>query len=613
MVVKCLVRSRHFVLFSFCLPSCQRIKCAFLFQMFLKISQLIYVSKIAHPNLEFAVTLAPYSASISAVVPSYSGQYQHGYPTTVPQMSIMTQIPIELLSPQLTHLAPELRFLIDYYDKTVCPSIVAFDGPSNPYRSHILRLAFQNGALMEAVYALASSHLQQRRKIPLLEARRSSPPRFSSRPSSQSPRSSTSPPPPLNATSLNNSAVPILATKAQSVDSSTALSHKTASIKLLNNQLANSSLAATDAAMATLLILCLYHVCETGVGQFKTHLAGVKKLMGMRCVGKETGRWGWMETVFTWLDNMSASVNDREAQLRGGYLDMIAETNNDWDLESLTGCNRYLFMRLARLGRVNMLSQQTPTSFYKPRPYRHRHSHMGDDDSEPVRNKNDGRGEFWAAWDAMKNDLLAWKPCSKYAATPSRHRAPDSFSDFSQDLQSPTSTTSTLESTSPASPMRKTSKAYEAVEKNHWLHSSNVWRYAAIIYLDRLAYPHLPSSHHVFQSTVRIVLDHLNCIPTTSGLSKSLMWPLFVTGTECVVDEHRMFIRERCFDMQRDCGFFNKVSGLDILETIWDQEIDGDSSYGSPRYAVPSCETIGGRGLKWRRVTQQDDGEYLMI
>ena len=574
------------------------------------------LSQIAHPNPEFTFTLTQYSTPVSAVVQPHSKQYQYGYSAAALRMSTVTQIPMELLSPQLARLAPELRFLINYYDKTVCPSIVAFDGPSNPYRTHILRLAFQNSALMEAVYALASSHLQQRKKTPLLETRRSSPPRFSSQSTTPSPRSSTSPPPSSNATSLYNPAAPILATKARGMDSSTALSHKNTSIKFLNNQLTVSSLAVTDGAMATLLILCLYHICETGVGQFKTHLAGVKKLMEMRCVGKETGRWGWMETVFTWFDNMSASVNDREAQLRGGYLDMIAETNDDWDLESLTGCNRYLFMRLAGLGRINMLSQQAPTSFYKPEPYRH--SQIDDDDSEPVRNENDGRDEFWAAWNVMRSDLLAWKPCSKYAATPSRHRAPDSgYSsvdfNFSQDLQSPPASTSTLQSTSPTSTMRKASKAYEAVEKNHWLHSSNVWRYAAIIYLDRLAYPHLPSSHHIFQDTVRIVLDHLNCIPTTSGLSKSLMWPLFITGTECVVDEHRMLIRERCFDMQRDCGFFNKVSGLDVLETIWNQEIDEGSSYRPSGYAEPRCETIGGRGLKWRRVTQQEGGEYLMI
>ena len=504
-------------------------------------------------------------------------------------------------------LSPELRFLIDYYDQTVCPSIVTFDGPSNPYRTHVLKLAFQNGALMEAIYALASSHLQQRRKIPQLEIRRASLPKFSSKSSSQSSRSSISPPPPSDPILFLNPLMPTSIPRQQTADTSSALAHKNASIKLLNNQLVDSSLAVSDAAMATLLILCLYHACETGVGKFRTHLAGVKQLMGMRCVGKETGVWTWMETVFTWFDNMSASINNRDAQLQGGYLDMIAENNDDWGLESLTGCSRSLFMRLAGLGRINMLSQQDPTNFYKPGLYRQ--NQIEDDDIEPPRNENDGRDDFWASWNAMKSDLIAWKPCAKYAPTPPRHRSPDpSYSsrgfEFTQDLHP------VVHSNGLSSPITKTSKAYEAVEKNHWLHSTNVWRYAAILYLDRLAYPHLPSSHHVFQDTVRIVLDHLSCIPTTSGLSKSLMWPLFVTGTECVVTEHRMLIRDRCFDMQRDCGFFNKVSGLNVLENIWDHEADEDSALA---YFVRGSETIGGRGLKWRRITQHEDGEYLMI
>lgn len=557
-----------------------------------------------------ALNAANPDSEISFTTPTLPqpGHCPSNYPSTrLPKSSFVTHIPIQLLNPQLVQLSPELRFLIDYYDQTVCPSIVISDGPSNPYRAHVLKLAFQNGALMEAIYALASSHLQQRRKIPQLEIRRASVPRFSSRSSSQSPRSSISPPPPSDPISFLNPSISTSIPRQHNIDTPSALAHKNTSIRLLNNQLVDSSLAVTDAAMATLLILCLYHACETGVAQFRTHLAGVKKLMGMRCAGKETGIWTWMETVFTWLDNMSASINNREAQLQGGYLDMIAENNGDWGLESLTGCSRSLFMRLAGLGRINMLSQQAPTNFYKAGPYCQ--DQTDDDDIEPTRNENDGRGEFWALWNAMKNDLIVWKPCAKYAPTHSRHRNPDSgYScrgfEFPQDLHP------VLHSNGLLSPITKTSKAYEAVETNHWLHSTNVWRYAAILYLDRLAYPHLPSSHHVFQNTVRVVLDHLSCIPTTSGLSKSLMWPLFVTGAECVVYEHRMLIRDRCFDMQRDCGFFNKVSGLNVLENLWNHETDEDSTLS---YFVRGSEAIGGRGLKWRKITQHEDGEYLMI
>ena len=73
----------------------------------------------------------------------------------------------------------------------------------------------------------------------------------------------------------------ILSAKGNSSESPVALEHKAASIKFLNAQLADPHLAKTDSAMATLLILLLYHICKASVGQSKTHLADVKKLMGI--------------------------------------------------------------------------------------------------------------------------------------------------------------------------------------------------------------------------------------------------------------------------------------------------------------------------------------------
>lgn len=45
---------------------------------------------------------------------------------------------------------PKLQYLIDYYDKVISPVIVAFDGPTNPYRSHILSLAVESETLQHA-------------------------------------------------------------------------------------------------------------------------------------------------------------------------------------------------------------------------------------------------------------------------------------------------------------------------------------------------------------------------------------------------------------------------------------------------------------------------------
>src|SRR5690606_7809355 len=183
-------------------------------------------------------------------------------------------------------------------------------------------------------------------------------------------------------------------------------------------------------------------------------------------------------------------------------------------------------------------------------------------------------------------DLNDWNPSPRFAATSSRQRMSDSVSSISS-IQTIDSGFASMNSTSPNSPVlsgfrsgasfspRKMSfKAQEAVETNHWLHASNVHRSAAILYLDRLAYPHLSSSHPIFQNTVRKVLDHMTCIPVASGLNKTLFWPLFITASECVVDAHRELIRQRCYSMQSASGFFNKVAGLDVLERIWSEDED---------------------------------------
>lgn len=493
---------------------------------------------------------------------------------------------------------------------------------------------------MEAVYALSTSHLESKRKGAIFFEKKSNSSDISpiGSPGGSSPTHSHSPSSPISPTtshfnyyhpspdSYQKLDMPSAISSAK-VNGSTAFNHKNNAINLLNAQLTNPELAKSDSAMATLLILLFYHISETGIGQFKTHLAGVKKLMGMRCVGKETGIWGWMETVFTWLDNMSASVNNREAQLRGGYLDMIFESGDVWDLESLTGCDRDLFMRLASLGRINVLSQIPPKNgSYVSRSY----TEEDDGESEPFRDEDDGRDEFWLAWNAIKRDLHDWRPTTIYAATPSRHQStethsvpPVKFDDtkFSGSGLSPSSSNYSMSPPPPSvggSTKRKSSRAHEAVENNHWLHASNVYRYAAILYIDRLAYPHLPSSHSIFQNTVREVLDHVNCIPN-SGLSHRLLWPLFITGTECVVDAHRDMIRERCMEMQRECGFFNKVSGFEVLEKIWSEDIieeEGqlsDEMFAGAKRMGKVSQSIGGRGLRWRKVTGQEDAEYLMV
>jgi hypothetical protein len=59
-------------------------------------------------------------------------------------------------------VSPRLQSLISYYDQHICPFLVAFDGPDNPYRMHIINLAAQNEGLQNAIAALATNNMRMR-------------------------------------------------------------------------------------------------------------------------------------------------------------------------------------------------------------------------------------------------------------------------------------------------------------------------------------------------------------------------------------------------------------------------------------------------------------------
>jgi hypothetical protein len=125
-----------------------------------------------------------------------------------------------------------------------------------------------------------------------------------------------------------------------------------------------------------------------------------------------------------------------------------------------------------------------------------------------------------------------------------------------------------------------------------------------------------------------------------------LLWPLFITGSECVLDSHRNLIRERCSNISKDSGFFNNLSCLELLEKIWAQHpgraeesnhsapvdriagsygavtsplngtVSGYPGSWSQGNAVSaSTQRCGGQGFRWHHIMQakRADGEYMVV
>jgi hypothetical protein len=513
------------------------------------------------------------------------------------------------------HLTPRLQSLMEYYDRYICPFLVAFDGPQNPYRKHVLQLAVNNEGLQNAVAALATNNLRMRKKqtqqISFVEELTEA---FE------------------GADGQNNNEA-----------SAEETMYKQMSIDQLNMQLVDARAAQDDSVLATLLILCLFHVCDSGFSKFKTQLAGVQKLLSLRSPTVQSEFTGWVEMFFMWFDVMTSTVNDREMQIKGESLDMLDFSANLGALEQFSGCDGRLFKIIARLGRLNLLAQgrpvrknsadqatprmaatKKPVSRFgrrkrptakmlanrslSPSDFEHLDGNgwgtpilSSDEDADGSMDEEDmgtsmfgdskdDRKEFWQQWHDIRKRLQEW-------------------------AMDPTAIP-------PTSPNAPTDPAQFDAGQRDLVHINESFRFSALLYTERLGNPLLPSSHPQFQILVSQALSHISALSITSCVNKFLLWPLFITGTECVDEAHRNIVRTRCIEVQKESGFYNNLSGLEVLERVW-QEV-GSNVAGKEEDEVQARRRDSeagvrfGRGryaqaFRWRKAMDRVDGEYIVI
>ena len=470
---------------------------------------------------------------------------------------------------------PRMQYLINYYAEVISPVIVAFDSPSNPYRTHILQLAAGSETLQHAISALSASNLRQRRGTGAISTGKTDPARRSSM---------------AHLTLTDWSWQPNDPNKTVQEQAREETFHKAFSIQSLNAQLADPAVRKDDSILATLLILCLFHICDSGVAKFKTQFAGVKKLLCLRGsdLGTNSRDTKWFTRMFTWFDAMTATVNDREGQLGDVHLNMSATSDEEWALENLAGCDGKLFKTIARLGRLNVLSQSKPVEegaepVPAPRPV-----------VQPFSNF-DGNG-----WSQVLDDDDLYASKEAFASTSSRAESQfwTEWRSIRQELQTWSLDTSLFDSSSSEASL------LTADQRMDLANISESFRYSALLYTERLASPSAASSDANIQGWVQQALAYIKLVRS----DVFLLWPLFITGSECATEADRMIIRERCLDIQKDSGFFNNQSCLELLEKVWQKYPANGAQYGSGMISK-------GAGFKFSDVMKQEknEGEYIVV
>ncbi|KAF2400233.1 hypothetical protein EJ06DRAFT_422051 [Trichodelitschia bisporula] len=500
-----------------------------------------------------------------------NGMPEHFPDYAQPAWSHTVQRPVDPCG--FNHMAPRMKYLLDYYDKAICPVLVAFDGPSNPYRMHIMRLAGSSNALQNAIAALATNNIRMRNMKGL---------------------DRLDPFDRLTADGIRD---------MHSEATPEEIHYKTNAVALFNASLKDPASAADDSVLATLLILCLFHVCDSGFNKFKTQLAGVQKLLAMRDRRNGTSPFvTWIEMFFTWFDVMTATVNDRETLVRGEALDLLDLSANLGALEHLAGCDGRLFKLIARLGRLNLHSHtrraseamlppsRIPTPRASPgapvaKDYYSLDSNgwgsvlLGPSPAVGLGFQQPSRQDFWTEWHHIRMRLTAWA------------------------MDAP-----------PYGPM---SPPMADGDSASVVHISEAFRHAALLYTERLAAPHAPPASGVIQGLVTAALRHIAAIPVASCVNKFLLWPVLVVGTECVHGAHRDIIRSRCLEIARECSFFNSLTVLEVLERVWAEDDAGEAwefvKVSDSCASVPMLSSLGGQAFRWRRAMCRAEGEYIVV
>lgn len=486
----------------------------------------------------------------------------------------------------------------------MCPGMVFIDGPHNPFREHIIALSANSRSLQHAICALAACNLRMKRKLSLGH----------------------------NQDDKDTTIASISCQVAEIQHDDRALAeeyqHRNLAVNLLNEQLNDPAKARGDAVLATILLLCHYRMAESGIAKFHTQFAGVKKILGMRRSSPfpPSRDSAWMEALFTYFDAISASINDREAQLNSSFYGVMPDTQLlPPGAENLVGCDRELFKTIAKLGRLNLLSQHRPVhNLLAPTPARavpsrsqspldmplspvykpqHQHSLSADIYSKPPQPQQQPQQPYDSMFGPPLEAEHVFSTSPSMAACPSSayddHRSTfwREWKDARIALQSWEFDASRVLASLPAG------LAATPAQVRDLGSLSEAFRYAALLYTERLASPNVSSAHNNFRNLVSQVVYYATSLEAGSSAEKFLLWPLFVAGSECVNEMQQGIVRSKCREIMGRSGYMNNLSALDVLERIWGGEgRDGqhESKLGSLVRRAPFSWTrcIGGPGVE---------------
>ncbi|PGH03703.1 hypothetical protein AJ79_07285 [Helicocarpus griseus UAMH5409] len=103
-------------------------------------------------------------------------------------------------------------------------------------------------------------------------------------------------------------------------------------------------------------------------------------------------------------------------------------------------------------------------------------------------------------------------------------------------------------------------------------HLASAYKIAITLYATRILLHPSPEESPSFAEQVTSVLTHISHISPTCELFKSILWPTFIAGTECRCPQQRVWIRDRLEQQWRGFWTVNIRAASRVLDAIWSRE-----------------------------------------
>lgn len=438
-----------------------------------------------------------------------------------------------------------LRRLVDYYDRVIPPVSATFSSPTHPYKTQILRLAAGSEALQYAIAALSVNYMRQRCACAGPNPSRQP---FSDFFHDEFVRKYSYA---HNMLDAGRNQIPFLCLGERL---EREFYFKQVSSKMLNEHLGDLNLRNDDSLRATILVLCLDHVCGMGLANLKRRFASVTKILSLPgdITTTHIKAMTWLATMFTWFDSMILAGGPIKGCFTGSST-MTSGINEELRrLGRLAGCNSKLFNIIIKLGRLNFASgdplliqanQAANLGFGQisnpaENHYDYPTVNQNQADAGRVYAGTDRLTQFWRERNGIRAELEGWQ------------------------WEPP------VENSSSAKIM-----PFQHINSGH---VSESFRCAALLYIDCLTSSRMTGMQPRVRSLVKRVVYHVSNVET----DVSLLVPLFIAGLEDPTEQLCHLMGEGCLDLWEDSDFLKNVSALDLSQQLW-RVNDGDGD-GTP-------------------------------